>query len=160
MKIFALTGLSALAALAVAAAAPPAGAQPHGDSSDRDPCQQKQHNAGTAGALIGGAAGAAIGNSVSHGGGRTGGTIIGGVAGAVIGDNVGRRSAKSSDACRYGYYDPRRYAHTYSTPGYDAHYGYNTYYPPVSGYAPQPYRGRGGYSAQPYYGRDYGYDGY
>ncbi len=151
MRRLLMTGLATTAALAAFSAAAPVAAQPYGYYSDgRDPCQQKQHNNGTAGALIGGAAGAALGNSVSRGGGRTGGTIIGGVAGAVIGNNIGRSSAKGSDTCRYSDEPPPPPPSSYYSPGYDPRYGYNNRYQQPYG---QPYYGQP-YSSQPGYGRD------
>lgn len=50
--------------------------------------KQKQTNQ-VIGGLLGTAGGALLGNSLAHGGGKTGGTIIGGVAGAAAGVGVG-----------------------------------------------------------------------
>lgn len=137
MKVAAISGLAAVAALAGAGMALPAAAQPYpGYSYDgRNPCQEKQHDNGTAGALLGGVGGALLGNSIAHGGGRAGGTIIGGVAGAVVGNNIGRSSAKSSDACQ----------------GFEYHSYYNGYAPQYGGYYQQP---------PPYYGDRYYHERY
>lgn len=147
MKIVAITGVSAIAALAAASLALPAAAQPYGYYDGPNPCQQQQHNSGTAGALLGGAAGAAIGNGVTHGGGRLGGTVIGGVAGAVIGNNIARGAAKNSDACEAqeqgAYAEPPPPPPNAYNGRYDGRYGYNGYAPPP----PPPSQG--------YYGRGY-----
>lgn len=139
MKVAAISGLAAVAALAGAGMTVPAAAQPYpGYYYDgRNPCQEKQHDNGTAGALIGGVGGALLGNSIAHGGGRTGGTIIGGVAGAVVGNNIGRSSARSSDTCQ----------------GYEGRTYYNGYAPQYGGYyqQPQPY---GYYDHRYYHQRD------
>ncbi|MDE2486143.1 MAG: glycine zipper 2TM domain-containing protein [Alphaproteobacteria bacterium] len=132
MKTVAITGV-AVAALAATAIATP--------SFARNPCEQQKHNHGTAGAVIGGLAGAALGNSLAHGGGRTGGTIIGGLAGAAIGNNIGRSSTKCDGYAYYngGYYDRdghwHGYARTYASP-YAGQYGYNSSY---RGYDSRPY---------------------
>ena len=145
MKTAAITG-AAIAALAATAIATP--------SFARDPCQQRKHNNGTAGAVIGGIAGAVLGNNIAHGGGRTGGTIIGGVAGAALGNSIGRSSTKCDGYAYYngGYYDAYGNWHasapTYYSSPYAGQYGYNSSY---QGYYTTPY-----YSA-PY--NDY-YDGY
>jgi hypothetical protein len=128
MKTGAITG-AVLAALAAGALATP--------SFARDPCQQRKHNNGTAGAVIGGIAGAVLGNNVARGGGRTGGTIIGGVAGAAIGNSVGRSGTKCEGYAYYnpnsGYYDRDGRWHSYSANtyyngGYNGQYGYNNGY--------------------------------
>ncbi len=65
-------------------------------------CEQ-QHERRVAGTVIGGIAGALLGNAVSHGGGRTGGTLLGAAAGAAVGNQVTRPDADCAHA--YGYYD-------------------------------------------------------
>jgi outer membrane lipoprotein SlyB len=45
------------------------------------------------GALVGGAAGALLGNQIGGGSGRSAATVLGGVAGAVIGSQIARNSA-------------------------------------------------------------------
>jgi hypothetical protein len=67
-------------------------------------CEQ-QHDRRVAGTVIGGVAGALLGNAVTHGGGRVGGTIIGGVAGAAIGNQVAKGDGDGDCAHAYGYYD-------------------------------------------------------
>ena len=135
MHVRAITG-AAIAALAAGAIATPSFAQ--------DPCHQKQHNNGTAGAVLGGLAGAVVGSNVtSHRGSRTGGAIIGGLAGAAIGNNIGRSSTKCDG--RYTYYNGRSYNQPYNgyyNGAYDGRYGNNDYYR-------QPYYN------QPYYNGDY-----
>lgn len=44
------------------------------------------------GAVVGGLAGAALGNQIGSGGGRTAATILGGVAGAAVGNQIARNS--------------------------------------------------------------------
>ena len=66
-------------------------------------CAERQHDQRVAGTVIGGVAGALLGNAVSSHGGKPGGTIIGAVAGAAVGNQVTRGSADCSHA--YGYYD-------------------------------------------------------
>ena len=66
-------------------------------------CAERQHDQRVAGTVIGGVAGALLGNAVSSHGGKPGGTIIGAVAGAAIGNQVTKGSADCSHA--YGYYD-------------------------------------------------------
>jgi outer membrane lipoprotein SlyB len=82
-----------------------------------DQCQREKQNRNVAGTIIGGVAGALVGNAVSSGGGKTGGTIIGGVAGAAIGSNV----ARSSINCDGG----RPYWRREQTADYDSYAGYN-----------------------------------
>ena len=66
-------------------------------------CDQRQHDQRVAGTVIGGVAGALLGNAVSSHGGKPGGTIIGALAGAAVGNQVTKGSADCSHA--YGYYD-------------------------------------------------------
>lgn len=143
MKTAAITGV-AIAALAATAIATP--------SFARDPCEQQKHNNGTAGAVIGGIAGAVIGSNIPHHhGARTGGAIIGGVAGAALGNSIGRSGTKCDGYAYYngGYYDAYGNWHanapTYYSSPYAGQYGYN------SSYYSQPY-----YS-QPYYDYQDGY---
>jgi len=122
MHVRLITG-AAIAALAATAMATPSFAQ--------DPCHQKQHNNGTAGAVIGGIAGAVIGSNVAGHGAKTGGSIIGGLAGAAIGNNIGRSSTKCDGRYSY-YYNGRYYDHpvgdAYYQGRYDSRYGYNNGY--------------------------------
>jgi uncharacterized protein YcfJ len=77
-------GLMAASALAI----------PQAASADARGCR----NTGT---VVGGVAGALLGNGVSRGGGKTGGTIIGGLGGAVVGHEIAKRNcAESYSACR------------------------------------------------------------
>jgi len=72
-------------------------------------CEQRQHDRKVTGTVIGGIAGAVLGNAVSSGGGKTGGTILGAAAGAAIGNNVARENNRCDQA--YGYYDSNGYWH-------------------------------------------------
>ncbi|HEX3699269.1 MAG TPA: glycine zipper 2TM domain-containing protein [Phenylobacterium sp.] len=123
MKTATVTG-AVVAALAAGAIATP--------SFARDPCEQQKHNNGTAGAVLGGIAGAVIGSNVAGHGARTGGSIIGGVAGAAVGNNIGRSGTKCDGYAYYnnGYYDRDRHWHgnAYYNGGYNGQYGYNNGY--------------------------------
>lgn len=140
MRVAAITGLAAAVATAAAglAIATPSAAQPYGYyDNGRNPCQEKQHDHGIAGALLGGAAGAVIGSNVAGHSARTGGAIIGGVAGAALGNNIGRSAARSSDTCepenaeeryRSGYYNNGYYNQGYyQQPQYNGYYGQPAY---------------------------------
>ena len=134
MKTATISG-AVIAALAVGALATPTFAQPY--RAYDNGCQTRSD--GTAGAVIGGIAGALLGsNLASHHGGRAGGAALGGVAGALIGNSI----ARSNDSCQtysqayrapiyqapvYGYSD--RYNARYERPAYDRYhrdyrYGY------------------------------------
>jgi hypothetical protein len=123
MKTAAISG-AVIAALAVGALATPTFAQPYrGYASDNTSCRSD----GTAGAVIGGIAGALLGsNLASHHGGRAGGAALGGVAGALIGGSI----AKGNDNCQT--YRQAYRAPVYQAPAYgygDRYaYGYNTRY--------------------------------
>jgi uncharacterized protein YcfJ len=159
MKVAAIS-TAVIAALATSAFAAPSFAQDYrGYGYDsRDPCQERVHNSGTTGALLGGLAGVLIGsNLASHHGGRAGGAVLGGLAGAAVGNNIARSSAHSSGACEGGYYnsrytprarydgryDTQRYQGRYEAPRYEGRYE-------TQRYAPSPYR----YTS--YDGGDYG----
>ena len=60
-------------------------------------CRREKSNNGTAGALLGGIAGAVIGSNLASGGGRTGGAIIGGVGGAALGNGIAKGQATCDD---------------------------------------------------------------
>jgi uncharacterized protein YcfJ len=111
MKAAAISG-AVIAALAAGALATPTFAQPYrGYGYDND-CRSD----GTAGAVIGGIAGAVLGsNLAAHHGGRAGGAALGGIAGALIGNGI----ARSNDNCR-------SYGQAYSAPvyGYSDSYAY------------------------------------
>lgn len=51
--------------------------------------------------IIGGVAGAILGNQVGRGGGRTAATVAGAIGGAIVGDQLGNRQARA-DASAYG----------------------------------------------------------
>jgi outer membrane lipoprotein SlyB len=53
------------------------------------------------GAVVGGLAGAALGNQIGSGSGRTAATVLGGVAGAAIGNNIARNSQGATTAPGY-----------------------------------------------------------
>jgi hypothetical protein len=54
----------------------------------QEACNSQKRNNQVLGGVLGGVGGALIGNSVAHGGGKTGGTIIGGVGGAAAGVGI------------------------------------------------------------------------
>lgn len=51
------------------------------------------NNSGVLGAIVGGVAGAALGNQIGGGSGRTAATVLGGVAGAVMGSQIARNQS-------------------------------------------------------------------
>lgn len=154
-----------IAATAVGALTAPtiSSAQPYG--SYYDDCRTHERSNGTAGAVIGGIAGALLGSSVApHHGNRAGGAAIGGVTGAIVGNSIGRSSAKSNSYACNGYdrryysydnrgyysydnrsYDNRGYYSGYSAPTYyyngryDGRYGSNTYAYPSYSYDSRTY---------------------
>ena len=81
-------------------------------------CEQRRSDQRTTATVVGGIAGALLGNAVSSHGGKTGGTIIGGVAGAAVGNQLGRSHADCSRA--YGYYDSNGYWHANAIAASDA----------------------------------------
>lgn len=85
---FKATACIAAVAAAAAALVTPAGAEA------RDYCTSRIHDNGVAGVLVGGAAGALLGNNLAHGGGRAGGTLLGAAAGAAVGSNIARSTTK------------------------------------------------------------------
>lgn len=124
------TGLAAAAAAATLTAglsAPSiAGAQPYydGQYGYGDYCGHQRGGNAIAGAIIGGIAGALIGNGVAGHGERGDGTAIG----AVIGAGAGAAIGGSATDCR----DGRDYSHRYYRPNY---------YQPYSGYYGASYSG-------------------
>jgi hypothetical protein len=62
------------------------------------------------GTVVGGLAGALIGNGIASGGGKTGGTIIGGLGGAVAGHEIAKRNCNErrvAERCRWNTYRDR-----------------------------------------------------
>lgn len=51
------------------------------------------NNSGVLGAIVGGVAGAALGNQIGGGSGRSAATVLGGVAGAVLGSQIARNQS-------------------------------------------------------------------
>lgn len=124
----ALTAVAGVMAFSTVAAVPSfASAQPYGGSY-YDPCRRDQTNRGTAGALIGGALGAAIGSNAAARNARTEGALLGGALGAALGAGVGNNSAacRSGYAPRSSYYNNGYYGDRYGSGyGYGSSYGYN-----------------------------------
>ncbi len=59
------------------------------------------------GTVVGGVAGALLGNGIASGGGKTGGTIIGGLGGAVAGHEIAKRNCnetRQTGNCRWHTY--------------------------------------------------------
>lgn len=113
-----LFGLTAMVASATLAAAGNAGAQPY------DPACQRQNNANTTeGAVIGGIAGALLGDVVAGRHEKTEGAILGGVGGAVVGGAV---ASSNNHPCPPGYI----YRAPPPPPGYGP--------PPPPAYGPPP----------------------
>jgi hypothetical protein len=144
-SIFAKGALVA-AAGAAALTAGAASAQPYGQYGyngggySYDPCKREETGRGVAGALLGGAIGAAVGANAAARGNRQDGALLGGGLGAIAGAVVGNRSA----ACNGG---PAPYTSSYDAgryPQYGYGYGYDA-----------PRHGR--YRQRDYYGDDRGY---
>lgn len=137
-----LVAVAALVTAAVAGAQTPAAAQSYyGDPH----CQQQRQNRMAAGALIGGLAGAVLGNNVAADNAQTEGTVLGGVAGAVAGAAIGRATAgcDTADRQRYGYHNNAPHS-SYSNNG-------------VHGYSGAGYSGAGYGSSGGGYGYGYGH---
>lgn len=149
----ALAAVAGVTAMTMAAAPSAASAQSYGGyggsygGSYYDPCQRDQTNRGTAGALIGGALGAALGSNAAARKNRTEGALLGGAVGAVAGAAVGNTSA----ACRSGYPSNQGY---YRAPTYSGGY-YNQPYDLEDRYRANGYYGGGYYGSA--YEDDYGY---
>lgn len=131
MKRIAALSAAALAVVtaATAVATPSLARDYRGYGYYDDACRTKKTNRGTAGAVIGGLAGAVLGSNVAGRGDRTEGAVIGGVAGALIGNGVGRANADASYACEGRNYGTVRYnpsAPYYGNP-YDRGYGHRNY---------------------------------
>ena len=84
---------SALAALS--AVALPGVSQARHHYYYRDRCEEDRRHAATTGTIVGALGGALVGNTLSHGGGKTGGTLIGAGVGAVAGHQI----AKNNHRC-------------------------------------------------------------
>lgn len=132
-----LVSVLATSALIASAAVPQAAAAQsyyggNGGYNSYDPCQQDRNGHTVGGALIGGVAGALLGNGVARHD-RGAGTAIGAVVGAAGGAAVGRGTA----SCNHGR------APAYNAAGYQGHS--HNYRQGGYGYAPQAgYNGYGG----------------
>ena len=71
------------------------------DAYYRDACREKRRDRRTAGAVLGGIAGAVIGSNVDDDGNRAEGTVIGAVAGAAAGSHIAGKSVKCDRAGAY-----------------------------------------------------------
>ena len=71
-------------------------------------CEVRAEHRRVAGTILGGLAGAVIGNQVSHGG----GALVGGIGGAVVGNQLSRTSCDRRAYYRRGY-EPAVYQHGY-----------------------------------------------
>jgi Glycine zipper 2TM domain len=128
----------ALIGAAMASAQAPAAAQNY--YGDRG-CEQQQQQRMVAGAIIGGVAGAVLGNNVAARNAQTEGAVLGGVAGAAAGAAIGRATADCDSNYRdsYGYNQraPDPYYNDSGNYGYgygqqNSGYGYG--HPQNSGY--------------------------
>ena len=63
--------------------------------------QPQQHGAVNSGSVIGGIAGALLGNQVGGGNGRVAMTALGAVTGALTGDRLAQRNTQPQQACRW-----------------------------------------------------------
>lgn len=63
-----------------------------------DPCKREATQRGTAGGLLGGAAGAVIGSNVAARNARTEGALLGGLLGVIAGATVGNKTAACTSA--------------------------------------------------------------
>jgi uncharacterized protein YcfJ len=68
-------------------------------------CGSSRHARNT-GTVVGAVAGGLLGNSLAHGGGKTGGTLIGAGVGAVAGHEIAKRNGR--DHCHYEWRYDRR----------------------------------------------------
>ena len=154
--------LAAAASISLFAAPQMAAAQPGGPDYDQggynnqsgdqggtyyDPCARSQANRSVIGGLLGAAAGATLGNSVTHGGAKLGGAIIGGVAGAAAGASIGHATA----ACQPGQPGPYYAGDPQQGPDYGPRQGPDYGPPPGPDYGPQQ-----GPDYGPQQGPDYG----
>jgi uncharacterized protein YcfJ len=65
---------------------------PHHQYNQR--CERARRHAGNTGTVVGAIGGALVGNSLSHGGGKTGGTLIGAGVGAVAGHQIAKHNTR------------------------------------------------------------------
>lgn len=65
------------------------------------PVGTTRSNSGVLGAVVGGVAGALLGNQIGGGSGRAAATVLGGVAGAAIGNNIARNNAGATTVPGY-----------------------------------------------------------
>lgn len=102
-------------------------------------CYQKKSAPRTKGTVIGGIAGAAVGNVVAGKGNKTEGTVLGAIAGAAIGNAIGNEQKKKDKAidaancykARYyvynrGYYEPLPPPEGYRVAYFDTRPNYKT----------------------------------
>jgi len=73
-----------------------------------DSCEAHAEHRRVAGTILGGLAGAVIGNQISH----RGGALVGGIGGAVVGNQLSRTSCDRRAYYRRGY-EPAVYQHGY-----------------------------------------------
>jgi outer membrane lipoprotein SlyB len=94
MKRLLVLAAAVSTAAPVFAAPEPANAQSVRDYGSGDICRAEQRRSATAGAVIGGAAGAVVGRSVAADNARTEGTLLGAAVGAVAGHQIGKSRVK------------------------------------------------------------------
>jgi hypothetical protein len=105
---------ASLIALSLLAAAPAFAGDRYGDDHPYA-CEQTRRNSNLAGALIGGAIGAALGHEVAARNARDEGLLLGGVLGAAVGANVGSNRVYCGEQPRVTYVP----APVYEDRGYD-----------------------------------------
>jgi outer membrane lipoprotein SlyB len=93
-----LIAAATLALTAATVAATPVLAQPH-----RHKVLVCTHSNHTTGTVVGAVAGGLLGNTLAHGGGKTGGTLIGAGAGAVAGHEIAKHNDHKH--CHYEWRD-------------------------------------------------------
>lgn len=93
-RFMAIAAAAAVAATGLAVPTFASAGAPSGTVYRSDPCRAQKRESGTAGAVIGGIAGAVVGSQVAGRGARTEGAVIGGVGGAVVGHQIGKHSVK------------------------------------------------------------------
>jgi uncharacterized protein YcfJ len=109
IKLIGPAGLAAatlaLAAVPLAPTAAQARTEHHPHRHKVLVCGASQHARNT-GTVVGAVAGGLLGNSLAHGGGRTGGTLIGAGVGAVAGHQIAKNNGKHH--CHYEWRTDRR----------------------------------------------------